>query len=611
VPSRASNRPGRRWFRSPWFRPVASLAIATIVVSLSALGLAVGAFSVERRQLGDRLFPSATRDPSIVIVAMDDPSLATLGRWPWHRSLHAQLIDAIESGNRSAIVYDVQFSEPSSAASQDLALAASIRSGGNVVLAGSGTTGPYVRGIPELTVFQGPIPVLAQAAASVAMTNVETTDGIVRSVPLVGSEADGTLLPTLALAGLRVSQRDASPFTVRPNGISTVDRFIPTDPRHVMTINLATSVFPVVSARDVLGGGLDPSMFDGKTVFVGATAFGLGDLFATPTHPGGGEPGVTIHAEALNTILTATYLVPESRRVDLLVIWALALLVAFAVLYLPVTLAAVTSATIAAVAVVVSIRRFDAGTQPDLLYPYIGIAISFLVALALRYVTEVRLRRQVDALFGQYVPPQVAGDLTGRDVKAALEGYHADVTVLFCDLRGFTSFTAKLEPHQVKEALDIYYLRASRLVQHHGGTLLQFVGDEVYAAWGAPVESSTHAADAFACAREIRSAQADVAADLAVIGLPPIEWGIGLNSGRVVAAHVGNELRRQYALVGDTVNVGARLCSAASAGQIVLSEFVLQRLPERPGDLEDMGAIPMKGVDRSIEVYRVPAAAKI
>src|SRR5204863_9190827 len=160
------------------------------------------------------------------------------------------------------------------------------------------------------------------------------------------------------------------------------------------------------------------------------------------------------------------------------------------------------------------------------------------------------------------------------------EGRRLEVTVLFCDLRGFTPFTASLPPSTVKDALNIYYRHMSALVLEHGGTLLQYVGDEVYACWGAPVSRDDHAEAALICAQAFHAENAAIAEELATMDAPAIQYGIGLNSGPVVAAHVGNELRRQYGLVGDTVNVGARLCSQAKAGEVVVSEHVLELLSE-------------------------------
>jgi adenylate cyclase len=178
------------------------------------------------------------------------------------------------------------------------------------------------------------------------------------------------------------------------------------------------------------------------------------------------------------------------------------------------------------------------------------------------------------------------------------------VAVLFCDLRGFTTMAESLEPGQVRDVLNTYYRATTWVVFDHGGTVMQYVGDEVFAVFGAPIPQAEAAVTALRCAIGMQQAAAGLNGQLAERGLPPVAYGIAVHRGEVVAAHVGNEIRRQYAVVGDPVNVGSRLCGQARAGEVVVSDAVLDRAGE-PLAVEDLGDLPLKGKRQAVRAFRV------
>lgn len=590
-------------------KPLVAVLIALAAATLTFAGTAAHVLNGASIGVQDDLFPAAGRDPRVVVVAIDDRSLAAIGRWPWDRSVHARLLHAIERAGASSVGYDVAFSEPGSSRGDD-DLASAIREGHNVVLAAPAVISGRLGAIPRAARFETPVPVLASAAASVAHTNVvPDPDGVVRTLPPVIEDPRGDFVPALSF-DLYLRLRGASgPVTIRPDAVDVDRTAVPTGRGHLMTLNFARTPFPTYSAIDVLNGRLPRGALKGKVVLVGATAIGLGDTKLTPVDKAEGAPGVLVHANALNTMLTGSYLFPAGRSTNAAAAGLLALVVALVVLYLPVTLAALLSAGLGVVYGLYVFARFDGGRVYDLVYPGIALAFAYVAALAFRYVTEMRQRRRVSALFGQYVPVAVASELVqGRRLRGVLDGERLDVSVLFCDLRGFTPLSASLEPHQVKAILDVYYRYTTRLVHEHRGTVMQYVGDEVFAVFGAPVPSADHAQRAFECACAFQRTARDINAELESHGIPRIRYGVGVNSGTVVAAHVGNEILRQYTVVGDTVNVGARLCSTARAGEVVISEMVLAEIA-RPDALEDLGAVPLKGVSREIKVYRMPPPA--
>jgi len=255
----------------------------------------------------------------------------------------------------------------------------------------------------------------------------------------------------------------------------------------------------------------------------------------------------------------------------------------------------------------VSALRLRGGHLLDVVRPLSAVLAAMLAAVLLRGAAELRQRRQVQALFGEYVPAGVVSQLLDQDrVEAAAGGERLEVALLFCDLRGFTTMAESLEPAQVRDVLNAYYLATTRVVFDHGGTVMQYVGDEVFAVFGAPIPQVEAATTALRCAVAMQQTAGAINDRLAGRGLPPVAYGIGLHSGEVVAAHVGNEIRRQYAVIGDPVNVGSRLCGQARAGEVVVSDAVLDRAGERL-PVEPLGPLPLKGKRQPVRAFRVAA----
>ena len=283
----------------------------------------------------------------------------------------------------------------------------------------------------------------------------------------------------------------------------------------------------------------------------------------------------------------------------------LTLAVSFAVMTLAAWASAAITAVLAAAYVGFTILRFDGGHIENLVYPLAALIIAYVATLGVRYATETRHRRRVSALFAQYVPETVARQLeeSGR-AESAIEGERLDVSLFFCDMRGFTSLSATLTPAQVRAMLNKFYELVTEIILNHGGTVLKFVGDEVFAVFGAPLPVADHPQVSLDCAMEIQQRAPELDAQLADLGIPPVEFGIGMNSGEVVAAHVGGGRRRQYDIVGDTVNLGSRLCGQAARGEIVLTEVMLALLTSPPPH-ESMGAVQLKGLDEPVPLVKV------
>jgi adenylate cyclase len=441
--------------------------------------------------------------------------------------------------------------------------------------------------------------------------NADPSDGINRSVPLVVELPDGTFLPSLSLAAVMRYRGIDSPVIVRPDGVQIGDRFVPTLGAKSLLLNFAAKLSDpgrAISAADVIAGTVDKRKIQGKIVLVGAIDSTLGDSRLAPVNKSTGIPGVLLHANAVNTMLTGTYLDPVPDSQTLLWVAAMTALIGTAVLLLPLWMSVLFTVLLGLGYVVFAFDRFNNGHVLNFVYPSMALIFAFVGALGLRYFGETRQRRRVTALFSQYVPEAVAQRLVDEDrASLAVEGERLDMTVLFCDLRGFTAMSESLSPATVRVMLNHYYDRVTDVVLTMDGTLMKYVGDEVFAVWGAPLPSTDHPQRALECAVAIQALTPELNRELLELGAPEVSFGIGLNTGEAVAAHFGGGRRRQYDVVGDTVNVGARLCSTAGRGEIILSDQVLTRVPSPP-PVEPVGPIELKGVSRELRLWRVVAS---
>jgi adenylate cyclase len=595
-------------------RVVEAVAVTAAITALAALALSADAFAGFQRRASDALFPSAKTDRDVVVVGIDNASLQEIGPLPWRRSVHAELARRFADADVQAAVWDVVFGGQGVDPADNADFAAALAELPGAVLAEQISTRPSERD-PSLLEAQAEAAPLEQlvegTGATVAHAEVtpDPADGVVRSLPAVVDQ-DGSLVPGLAVAALRAARGESGPLVVRPDGVQAGGRLVPTEGRHRLRLNWSNGLDAiddpaVISAIDVLEDRVDPDRLRDKIVLVGAVEPTLGDNQLVPVDKSGGVPGVVIHANALNTMLTSSYLTPVGDTETVVWIAALTLLVALAVLFLPAWLSVALTVLLAAVYFIVSLVRFDSGDVMNLVYPFAAMVLTYFAALAVKYATETRQRRRVSSLFAQYVPETVARELEeSGHLEAHIDGERLDTSLFFCDLRGFTSLSATLEPSEVRAMLNAFYEMTTDAILSHGGTVLKFVGDEVFAVFGAPLPVDDHPQVALDAAMDIQRRAPELDAELAHLGIPPMMFGIGMNSGFVVAAHVGGGKRRQYDIVGDTVNLASRLCGQAGKGEIVIPEAMRDRLSNAPAT-ESMGAVALKGLDTPVALYKV------
>jgi adenylate cyclase len=597
-------------------RPLLTALLLSLLSGLAVTALTLlGAAQPTVERSWDVLWPAGSADHSVVVVAIDEASLAEYGAWPWDDERQAELLSAIADADPLAIGYDVLLAPRTDPG----VVAAALEQAPTVVARGFAAIETGER-LPRAS---GAIPLdaaLAAAASGVGHAAVTADrDGLVRTVPLVVESPEGDLVPSLALAVAATGTvAPGEQPLVRRTGVAYGGIEASTEPGALLRISwargLTAGTGAVVSAADVLAGRVAPGVLDGASVLVGVTAPAIGDRHVSPLQPGATTPGVFVQAQALSTLLSRTWVTPVPA-------WANGAAAAL-LTFLPVLLALASrlrwTFLALAIALVVSLAGVvvlfgSAGMLGDVVRVPLAILLATGAGIGLRSIDEAARRREAVDLFSRYVPGTVARELlrSGRAAEAR-EGVRLRVAVLFCDLRGFTPLSASLDPPRVREVLDAFYAEVCDVVFGREGTVMQFVGDEVFAVFGAPEPLDDPVTPAWRTATTLLDRADSFRATLATRGLPEVHFGIGLHVGDVVATHVGPRDRRQYAVVGDAVNVGSRLCGLAAADELVASGEAVDAVDDVDAiDGDSMAeTVRVKGKDGAIAVVRVSRSAQ-
>jgi adenylate cyclase len=344
-----------------------------------------------------------------------------------------------------------------------------------------------------------------------------------------------------------------------------------------------------------------------KIVFVGASGSGLFDVRPNPFGPA--DPGVLIHATLADNILNRDYLRRAAPAADIAAVLAAALLAALAVWGLASAWAAAGSgAALLVLYVATAFWLFAArGLWLDVAAPSLAILFTFTGGMVVNYVTEGRQKRQIREMFSKYVAPEYVAQLAEDPSRLHLEGRRAELSILFSDIRGFTSISEKMQPTEVIGFLNEYLSEMALIVKDAGGTLDKFIGDAVMAFWGEPVPRADHAERACDCALRMRAATQQMAERFAREGKPPIRIGIGINTAEVVVGNIGSlDHKLDYTVIGDGVNLASRLegLNKEFSTTIILSEFTLAKLAGRY-DVRPLGDVKVKGKEKPVAIFEL------
>ncbi|MBE3071560.1 MAG: adenylate/guanylate cyclase domain-containing protein, partial [Acidobacteria bacterium] len=350
---------------------------------------------------------------------------------------------------------------------------------------------------------------------------------------------------------------------------------------------------------------VDPAIFKDKIVVIGTTAPGLSDLFTTP-FAFGKMPGMQIHASVIDDVLSSHFTHPAPGWATAAALVAAALLVAVVSVFAG--LWATLAVAMAALAALLfgSLALFERGLWVRLAAPGLAVALATFGGVAYQYLVEGREKRKIKQLFSRYVAPDVFHHLMADPSRAKLGGHRREMTVLFSDIRGFTSVTERGQPEEIVAQLNEYFTRMVHVLFEHRGTLDKFVGDMVMALFGAPLEDPDHADHAVETALAMRRELAALNRDWASRGWPALDFGIGINTGDMVAGNIGSDTIMSYTVIGDAVNLGSRLESLNKQYQthIIISENTRALLKGRY-HIRSLGEVVVKGKTQPVAIFEV------
>jgi adenylate cyclase len=656
----------------------------TLLPLVFALLHAVGALPIGFLQRLDAIIYDArlratmprTLDPRVVIVDIDEKSLAEVGRWPWARHRLAAMVDELFDRQKVAILgFDVVFAESDDSsglkrlrelAQVELKDAAGFQDRLSQLQASLDYDGVFARALEKRPVVLGyyltsdrdgrksgalPAPVmtreslqgrpiaftswdgygsniqqLAKAAPIAGYFNSITDgDGVVRSIPLVAEHA-GAYYESLSLAMFRML---AGSPAVEPGfprdrfvsrsytGLESIllkqgqrQLAIPVDEKVATLVpfrgagGAAGGSFQYVSASDLVHKRLPEGSLRDKIVLVGTTAPGLLDLRVTPV--GETYPGVETHANVIAGLIEGKLFVKPDYAIGYEVVILLVAGLALAILLplLSATVAVAVSGGVVALLVALNYYLFIAqGLVMPLASALVMAGTAFALNMSYGYFVESRSKRELANLFGTYVPPELVDEMVKDPDSYSMKAASKELTVMFCDMRGFTKLSEKMEPTQLQELLNVVFSRLTDIIRAHRGTIDKYMGDCVMAFWGAPVDTPNHASLAVRSAVGMSQAVQRINEEHRAKGLPEIGVGVGINTGTMCVGDMGSDIRRSYTVIGDAVNLGSRLegLSKVYGVEIVVSESARKQAPEFAW--QELDRVRVKGKEQAVGIF--------
>ena len=584
-------------------------------------------------------------DPRIVIIDVDERTLAAEGRWPLSRDRWVLLLKQLFDVYKLKVVgFDVLFTEPDTSSGLDKletlgttvfkssaefqeklaelrptldydALFAESMKKYPVVLAFSGSNERSGLEKLELGVLPPPtflssafrMPVVSSEidgfsgnlkslqAAAVATGHILPRvdfDGVLRRIPMFVKFKDG-YYESLSLATYRTFL-DNEPIKITPRDdegdkipkikhIKLRDTIIPLDSDGAAYIPYRgrNPMFRYISATDVIRGRLTPGELEGKIAFVGSSAQGLFDLRNTPVNEV--YPGVETHATMVSGYLDNS--LKQRPRFELAIhaytILLLGIPLALALVKLNPIYATATAAVVAVAYAAFNMYWWYAGYILPLAMPLLMIGLLYILNMTYGFFIEARSKRQITGIFGTYVPKELVEEMAKDPGTYTTKGESRNMTVLFSDVRNFTSISEGLSPAELTKMMNAYLTAMTETIQRDRGTIDKYIGDAIMAFWGAPLKDEKHAEHALHSALAMQKVIKDIAPDFIKRGWPKLEIGVGLNCGEMTVGDMGSSFRRAYTVMGDAVNLASRLegLTKEYGVGILVSENIVNTVP--------------------------------
>lgn len=577
---------------------------------------------------------------NVVIVAVDERSVNELGRWPWPREKTAALISSL--GKARVVALDIVFSE-SESPKADKALSESIKKASNVVggyffrddsteepgpaaLEQIGKSRIGVVSLEGATDEQLPVPVFPGVEANTgiigegaigfgAFNIIPQSDGIYRQEHLLYG-FDGELYPALPLEAVsRFLEADII-VNGAEYGVDSIDvggLVIPVNEEGAFPLNYygKGGAFTVYSASDVINGSVPDNAFNDRLVFVGVTEKAIYDIRPTPVDSL--FPGVEMHATAAANILEGRFLIHDNRvaAYDLFMTVFMAALLSFALMRLRRTLLSllVFFALLAFIVLADFYLLSAYNIVASVLYPCLSLTLAYLSGEAYRNLVVEKRSRYLRKAFSTYVSSQLVSEILKDPDKLKLGGEKRTVTVLFSDIRGFTTLSERMPPEELVKLLNEYLSPMTSIVLNEEGMLDKYIGDAIMAVFNAPIEIPDHPRRACASAIRMISKLEELNAKWGALGYPRIDIGIGINTGEAVVGNMGAELRFDYTAIGDTVNLASRLegMNKLYGTSVLASEFT-HAFVKNEFLFRELDLVRVKGKEKPIVMHELMGA---
>jgi adenylate cyclase len=586
----------------------------------------------------------ATR--GIAIVAIDEKSIAEIGRWPWSRTVQGELVSKISSGRPRAIGIDIMYSEPESREA-DQKLADAIRKAGNVVQATAfltenaettqGSTGSApdflwdsafmeVKSVPGIDwkkwavrpeKVNPPVDAIAKAAALGHVANMPDMDGVLRWDIMYVNYGDDCY-PSLPLQVARIAGSVPTKETVLygGSGIQLGKRFIKTDIYGRVLINYRgkEKTFEHISAVDVLKGRVPATAFRDKIILVGTSAQATYDQKVTPFSAN--YPGVEKNATVIHNILNNDFIVKSPRAAELVVIMVSGLILIFFLPKLKAKPGVVLGFGLIGIYFFLTcyllIRH---NIWLNFVNPTANLVVLVTIGTVSKLLSEEKQSRQIRAMFSSYVTERLVTEMIRNPEMARLGGEKREVTVLFSDVQGFTTYSENHAPEEVVAILNEYLGEMTRIILKWEGILDKFIGDAIVVFWGAPMKQEDHAERAIRCALEMQRRLAELKNSWEAAGREPLRSGIGINTGEAIVGNIGAEGEKMdYTVIGDHVNLGARVEGLTRRYHvpILITEYTVDKLRPAIADgsvnglkIDGLERVIVKGKDTPVGIFSI------
>jgi adenylate cyclase len=581
----------------------------------------------------------------VTIAAIDEHSLAKIGRWPWSRTTFAQLIQRLDEAGAKVIAFDMFFSERESARA-DAQFAAAIASSGKVVLGtvflnreearhlGAASQEKAFKAIAPQAIadiraasdvspvfqMEQPHGVLANIAELQASTSyaghinvLPDIDGVVRRSPLI-LRHDGRYFPAFdvqvarAFLGASALTLELADYGIA--GVSLGERQIALDEEGRLLVRYRgpERTFGAVSIADIIERKADAGMLRDRVVLIGNTAQGIGDIRVTPY--GHAFPGVEIRANIIENLLEGNVLQRPGwiTFVDAAGMLVVALIMLGLLPRLGVSWAAILAAALLAAYLFLATMLFrTAGLWLNVVYPTLLIVLLFVSATLVYYFFAFSEKRYLKLAFQHYVPPAVVDGLVSGADRLRLGGEKRDLTVLFSDIRGFTSMSEAMAPEELVKLMNEYFTAMTDKVFEHRGSLDKYIGDAIMAVYGAPVAEAKHAALACRTALEMLTVLDALKAKWQPLGLPEIDIGVGINTGPMIVGNMGSASRFNYTVVGDAVNLASRIESLNKTygTNILASEYTYEAVKDEFPWAREVDSVRVRGRTQPVRLYEL------